>query len=253
LQHFVTAVRRLLAAAAIGLVVVAVLRSYAFSNARVCREQVASDKGIVRTCGPVGLEDIPALGVMLLAGVLLLLPDMSEIGIPGLVTLKRAIEEQSKQTASLAREVAELTTRQDTTINVYDPAKVDDALAGVDARDKDIEERGWAAVADAAAESRAAETAMAAPSPERAVLEAEVTRLWNALDPLGPGSERGQLINPLDVQLDWYSLYQKEVEAFRTLRNTVVHEPGYVTDDEVRKGVELGTRLLASYRKFTDT
>jgi hypothetical protein len=249
----VSAARRLLAVAAITFVVVVVLRSYTFDDARVCREQAASDNGIVEVCGPVGLEDVPTLGVMLLVGVLLLLPDMSEVGIPGLVTLKRAIEEQSKQTASLSREVAALTMRQDTTVNIYGPAKLDDALADVAARDKDIEERGKAAVVETAAESTASETGVAPPSPARAVLEAEVTRLWNALDPLVPGRKRGPVIFPLDVQLDWYGLYQKDVEAFRTLRNTVVHEPGYVTDEEVRKGVELGRSLLASYRKFIAT
>jgi hypothetical protein len=92
LQHTVTAIRRLLAVAALGVVIVAVARSYLFSDALVCRQQVASDKGIVTVCGPIGLEDVPALGAMLLVGVLLLLPDMSEISIPGGLTLKRAIE-----------------------------------------------------------------------------------------------------------------------------------------------------------------
>jgi hypothetical protein len=37
---------------------------------------------------------------------------------------------------------------------------------------------------------------------------------------------------------------------FRTMRNTVIHAPANVTDDEVRKGVELGRRLLASSLRY---
>jgi hypothetical protein len=51
---------------------------------------------------------------------------------------------------------------------------------------------------------------------------------------------------------DWFGLYRRDIEAFRALRNTVVHAPGNVSDDEVRSGVELGSRLLASYRRFLD-
>jgi hypothetical protein len=251
-EHAVTALRRLFAAIAVGLVVLAVVRSYAFDDARVCRDMVASDTGIVEVCGPVGLEDVPALGVLLLVGVLLLLPDMSEVSIPGLVTLKRAVEEQAKQTEALTREIATiaLNMRQDTTVNVY-PPKLDDAIKDVDKRDKAIQERGREAVALETAETGPADTGVSAPSAERALLETEVIRLWNAFEDSIPGfrppfSRVG--FRPNDI--DWLTLYRNDVEAFRTLRNTVVHRPGNVTDDEVRKGLELGRRLLASYRRF---
>jgi hypothetical protein len=253
-QHGLTALRRLLAVVAIGVLVLVIARSYAYTNddVKVCRDVAASDKGKVNVCGPVGLEDVPAIGVLLLVGVLLLLPDMSEVSIPGLVTLKRAVEEQSKQTKALSNEVATLalSMRQDTTVNVY-PPKLDDAIKDVAARDKAIQEKGANAVAQETPEFGPEDTGVSAPSEERAVLEAEVIRLWNALEAAIPGLRppygRAKF-EPDD--LDWFTLYRNDVEAFRTFRNTVVHRPGNLTDDEVRKGLELGRRLLASYRGF---
>lgn len=254
IEHVATAVRRLLAILAIAFVVLGVVRSYVFDDARVCREVVASDTGKVEVCGPVGLEDVPALGVMLLVGVLLLLPDMSEVSIPGLVTLKRAVQEQAKQTEALTREVANisLNMRQETNLNFY-PRPLDDAISDVDKRDRAIQEKGRNAVADESAEDGPPDTGVSAPSAERALLETEVIRLWNAIEDSIPGYRppfNRVAVSPND--LDWLTLYRNDIDAFRTLRNTVVHRPGNVTDDEVRKGVQLGRSLLASYRAFID-
>jgi hypothetical protein len=153
----------------------------------------------------------------------------------------------------LSREVAALTLRQENIVNVY-PPKVDEAIKDVAERDKAIEEKGRIVVAVEAAEFSASAMGVSAPSAERAVLEAEVVRLWITLERVVPMRRRDApywfRVNPQAA--DWYLLYQRDIEAFRVLRNTVVHEPGNLTDDDVRQGVELGRRLIASYRKFID-
>jgi hypothetical protein len=130
------------------------------------------------------------------------------------------------------------------------PPKLDDAIKDVDARDKAIQERGATAVAEES-EYGPEDTGVSAPSEERAVLEAEVSRLWNALESAIPALRPpyGRVkFEPDD--LDWFTLYRNDIEAFRTFRNTVIHRPGNLSDDEVRTGLELGRRLLASYRAF---
>jgi hypothetical protein len=64
----------------------------------VCGDALAStgDQGVVRVCRPVAITDAPVLGGLLLI-LLLLLPDLSEIGIPGFLSLKRQVREQESR------------------------------------------------------------------------------------------------------------------------------------------------------------
>lgn len=61
----------------------------------VCGDELANtgDQGAVRVCRPVAISDAPVVGGILLI-LLLLLPDLSEIGIPGFLSLKRQVREQ---------------------------------------------------------------------------------------------------------------------------------------------------------------
>jgi hypothetical protein len=75
--------------------------------AEVCRDQVADDSSVVVTCEPIGLTD-PRLVWVLVAVLLLLLPDLSEVEIGGVFALRRAVEEVKEENDQLRSDVAEL-------------------------------------------------------------------------------------------------------------------------------------------------
>ena len=255
--HVITGTRRVLAVAAFVAVAAVVLVTYLVPNAAICRGAADAKGGVATLCGPVGLADVPALGVLLFIGVLLLLNDVSEVSIPGLITLKRAVEEQAKKTEALTAEISSLslTLRQTTTVNVMYPPDPSAVKRDVEERDSKIESEGLRGVGEDHPINDSEETGVAAPSPDRAVTEAEVTRLWEALVSALPSlspAQRRDLYIPSADQMAWLSLYGQDIEAFRALRNTVVHQPANLSDEQVRGGVELGRSLLASYRKFIE-
>lgn len=73
----------------------------------VCRDQVADNSAVVQTCEPIALTD-PRLVWVVLAVLLLLLPDLSEIELGGVFSLKRAVAEVKEENEQLKDEVAEL-------------------------------------------------------------------------------------------------------------------------------------------------
>src|SRR4051794_6289793 len=70
-----------------------------------CNEQVASQTGqVVRVCHPVSASDAPVvIGLVLI--LVLLLPDFSEVAIPGLVSVKRRVAEQERRQDRLEERV----------------------------------------------------------------------------------------------------------------------------------------------------
>ena len=97
-----------------------VLRSYADSSATVCRDHLAivGTDAVVDVCGPIGITD---LGVVALVLGALLFPDVAELTIPGIVTLKRKVNEQEAKQESLNRDISRLEQRitQSVTVNVF--------------------------------------------------------------------------------------------------------------------------------------
>jgi hypothetical protein len=99
---------------------------------RVCHEEVAAT-AVVQVCEPIPATDARALMFLLVAG-LLLLPELSELEIAGLVTLRRKVDEAQADAAQARREVAQLSARltaaaaatsmgNQTTLNFYDRAQ----------------------------------------------------------------------------------------------------------------------------------
>src|SRR5437867_1793644 len=71
-----------------------------------CHQELAAGGAIVKVCGPIGGGDVVGVGLILLIAGLLVWPDLSELGIPGLIALKRrvmATETAQEQTADDVR------------------------------------------------------------------------------------------------------------------------------------------------------
>ena len=89
-------------------VAVAAVVAVATGAAEVCADTLTPAGAVVRTCRAPQLSDglvVASLVVMLL----LLLPDLAEIGVPGLLTLRRRVEEQESrlETEEARRELLE--------------------------------------------------------------------------------------------------------------------------------------------------
>lgn len=96
--------RRLTAAAFLLAWVVVAWVSYQTPYLHSCSEQVVrvGSSPLVRSCDPLSLLDAPML-VLLVAAVLLLVPDMSAIEVPGILRLERQVAEQSRRQDELSR------------------------------------------------------------------------------------------------------------------------------------------------------
>src|SRR6266540_749607 len=153
---------------------------YAISGPRVCEDKLATVGGqaVVRACHAPSVSDLPVVGGLLLQ-VLMLIPDLAEIGIPGFVSLKRRVEEHEATLAGLqlqithnaevqqsaAQEVA--TQASALSVNLID---FEGALLGLQAKSE---------AADLPARSVRVDV-----SEQRARLESELLHVWAKLKPL---------------------------------------------------------------------
>jgi hypothetical protein len=76
----------------------------------VCEDKLTTNgpNQVVQTCRPLTITDPQVAGTLFLA-VLFLLPDLAEVGIPGLLTLKRRVEEQEAKVEEQETRIAALT------------------------------------------------------------------------------------------------------------------------------------------------
>jgi len=88
--------------------------SYQTPYLHACTEQIAQvgNSAQVRSCGPLSLLDPPLL-VLLVAGGLLMVPDLSAIEIPGILRLEREVQDQRKSQEELVRTVQNLSLKLD--------------------------------------------------------------------------------------------------------------------------------------------
>jgi hypothetical protein len=255
-QDLVTLGRRLLAGAVLLLLLVVVARSYLFADARVCRDVAVADSGTVTVCGPAGPGDLPAVSLALLIGLILLMPDLGEIDLVGLVRLKRAVEQQGQQTEQLKNAVLALSIRQETHVNFY-PKSLETATEDIQrvestARDQGLAQalalvdRGFAATPQAETAGRTSVPA------EQALNEAAIIRLWAGLEatlgegPLAIATSPMRTIDNMTPREQWLALFGHDLETFRAVRNSVAHRPDSLTPAQLEKAVALGQRLSKS-------
>lgn len=104
-----TSARRILAVLLVAAWIVVTWISFETSYLQVCSDHIArvGNAPLVRSCDPLGLTDAPLL-VLLGAAVLLLLPDVSSLEIPGILRLERRIEAQVDRQEKIAEEIKNL-------------------------------------------------------------------------------------------------------------------------------------------------
>lgn len=228
----------------------------------ICREEATAAGSVVVVCGPVGAADLPLVGLILLA-VLLLTPRLSEFGIPGLVTLKRDLTQQIARVDDKVEHLLSVQQQQNLSVYVVDPAR---AAAEFPDKQREFEEseRRVGDLRDAEREAEAAgEDAITREhreiSDERAVLEARLMRAWGRLEPWVYFASTGQnrwetprrgIIVDENVLLAmegplrrWRRTFDDEITVVRATRNSVAHQPWLVSDDQVQAAVLLAERL----------
>lgn len=94
----------------------------------ICDQKLAAvgTQAVVKVCHSPSFTDLPVIAILLLV-VLLLLPDLSEVGVPGLFSLKRQVEQQETKLGNLEQEltlraevkqIAQQTQKVESTFNI---------------------------------------------------------------------------------------------------------------------------------------
>jgi hypothetical protein len=234
-----------------------------------CRDEVANtgNQALARACGPVETNDIVAVGLWLFVILLLLLPDLSEFGIAGLLTVKRKVAEVEKRQESLERTMAiSLAANQQLTVTqlFYPPSLAPDGSEASPARreaEDKTERLGKAASAGVGADADTTRQLMELRrvSEERAVLESRLIAAWERISSyLFPVPDRSGRMTAeqqaqfddltssgIEVVRDWREIYRREIDIARAARNTVVHQPQNLSDAEVREALGVAMAVLA--------
>jgi hypothetical protein len=218
----------------------------------ICKDTLTGTKSapeIVQLCGPPRLLDLTPF-VLLIA--ILLWPDLSEIGITGLVTLKRRLEEQEEKQVVLEDRLSSLHqtfVQTATAIQGQSQASTTNIQVGY-APDQDdvrrgIEEKGKRSGESGPREEQIVDLA------GHAQLMGVFLREYADLEPyiLATSFRRPppRWINERLTHLDegqrrvveqWHELYSGEIAALRQTRNVVVHDPHTVSEATLRKAVD---------------
>jgi hypothetical protein len=239
----------------VGLLAVAALAivsaTYVSDAARICRQE-AGDTAAITVCGPFGLGDALWLALVVLVIFLLLWPDVSEVSVTGIGSLKRRVEEQEKKTAELERfvvsQMLDLSIRNTQTQNTTVVLSSRDLR---EARDKVEEQQKGLAHAQAQAY-------IAPPvDPDRAVKQARVLELWEAMADVfatvtgerryrGRPDPEGRILIDHPRLLAWYREYSEPFQTFRAARDSVVHRPSSLANEDLDVAVQLGDSLMTS-------
>ena len=239
---------RWISAAAIflGVTVVVVLSYFPSIGVQSCHQELASNGTNVEVCGPIGVGDLVVVALLLGIAGLLIWPDLSELSIANLISLKKQADATEAKTAKAADDIRGLALAQSA------PAE-DDVSRVV---------QGFAAAAvivPASSEPRIL-------SAERSAIEKELLGLVPTLDrllaiPSAPNPAdalsdaqtsglvaTGSTTSQLAILDQWQSRFDSQLRTWASLRNQVVHFPERLSDQQVRQGLELGNRLLHSAR-----
>ncbi len=233
---------------------------HAVDHQSLCYQQLADVPGHqVDTCGPPRLLDLAPFALII---TVLLWPDLGELAVTGLFTLRRRVdhqEERQEDVESRLLQVSQQLTQLATLSQVQTQAQGQTAIGAVNnyyapdqqdlKRSIDAKEAGEQP-ADGGVLVEA-EASLRAEADERERLLGEFIRAYSRLEPyILPRSAR--LADELD-QLDperrqlveeWRAMFDREIAALRQTRNAAVHQPGLVSPQTLRGAIE-NTRELS--------
>lgn len=221
------------------------LVAYFYDDVRLCQDRLASNGSTVKICNPPSSDD--AVLIALLIGLCLLCfwPSLSEISLPGFVSLKRRVQANEQQIETLERTIQNISVSQNT--GVYIGLGLGDALSTASQK-VDAIQSGKEPLPIPTPTDKALPT-----SPSRASYIVQILEAWSRLSPYVDAaygrSLRTKNSNNIDRPswvLDWREVFRSELEQLRLIRNAVAHPPTDLTDEQLLEGVELANRLVES-------
>lgn len=260
------AIRWAVAAALLVACVVALLNGW-FEVCSLETTKSATENASTRKCGAPAVTDAGTVAVAFLI-LLLLIPDMSEVGIFGL-SMKRRVEAAEKQASESKEQAGRLEDRlllqtiridglNQAVANSTAQASIGDIIIGDAAIKKAVSGLPQKEAAyKRGADEEALPAADATPAPD-AELTSRVIRNWESiaasldLPPYRPGVRASVSRDPISTTdaKRFVSLFREELNVVRATRNTVAHA-GSIADDDLLAAVEISERLLAILRDGT--
>lgn len=223
-----------------------------------CHEEIANSGIPVSVCGPIGATDIVLVGLILLIAAALVLPELSEVGLPGGISIKRRVAELDREQRRTADDVRSLTLTQE--------------IPDLGKSRRELEERlkRWSHIPDDvmvvppdARRPTGVPASTRVITEERADLEEQFMRLAREIDAYfrllsheAPGrmlrhpAWLGRIAPDVDygAYVDgvrrWATDYESPLRIWAAARNVAAHLPQRLGDDEMRNAVAMATDLV---------
>lgn len=252
--------------AAVIAVVAAVFYFHAVDHQSICHQQLAGESGtVVELCGPPRLLDLVPFAFLI---AIVLWPDLGELAVAGLFTLRRRVAAQEERQRAVEErllhfdqqltQMATLSQLQGQsqrqtgieTVNLFPPDQ-GELKRAIDSKEAPAAP-GPAAPPAGTEEVAAAEASLLAEADERLRLLGEFVREYARLEPymVSPRSPLyGRLEDELDVDRrqvvkDWLQMFDREITALRQTRNATIHQPELVSAETLRDAID-NTRELS--------
>lgn len=248
---------------------------HGIDNQTLCRE-VAENGRVLELCGPPGPSELIPFALVI---AVLLLPDLSELAVPGLLSLKRAVTQQEGRQEEVETKLAQVEQRVEQRVSF----KIDLHTAEKEVKVKEEALRGAKGTAFEAVEEAVAaesapepegrvpaqagsqETAEAAPAESppglvddeddrRASLTMQLAWLTKSLTQYEAISrmrrvDQGERMAALSEEQQqivdrWYNVFEEEIGLVKQFRNALIHNPYAVDLEELTEAVRIGRRLL---------
>lgn len=197
---------------------------------------------VTTTCGP---PDATVMLPLALVIGLLMLPDLSELAIPGLVSLKRRVEVQADRQVALERDFTQMRTdlRASQTTRVTNNFVLAD-LVKTRAR---LEDKTDAWDHEGPLPIVESDLPVVPLAPDVAINESELlhaaARIDRYLDVTATDSATG--LDQASIIDRWRHLFAQEIQVVQAARNAVAHPPHDLTDADLRHATDIAQRLLA--------
>jgi len=229
-----------------------------FTGIASCHEELADSGSPVSVCGPIGASDIVLIGLVLLLAAALVLPELSEVGLPGGISIKRRVAELDREQRKTADDVRSLTLAQE----VPDLGKIRRALEDQLKRWSRLPDEVLVVPPDAGRPTDVPAGTRVI-TEERADLEERFMRLATEIDAyfrllghevpermLRHPAWLGRVTPPVDYTAylngvrQWAKDYEGPLRSWATARNVAAHFPQRLSDEEMRNATAMAEDLV---------